>query len=189
MVPKNLSIFDKNTYFASYIHDICNSCNYVYTNRWKPNSNWFGLLKVNVFFYDWYHLTFIFQVPYKKFDKNNTSNIYHIYTCYDIFIAGGEHKCFYICYNPFFCRERTHNLFSAGGAFVHTVSSSKRGRMLELTFDDTFVKSYHMELYHKPIQEFYMIKTSQRELIMMCIVMVDSMLAALKHTHTHIIIY
>ena len=35
----------------------------------------------------------------------------------------------------------------------------------------------------KPIQEFYMLKTSQRELIMMCIVIVDSMLKALKHTH------
>ena len=30
---------DKNTYIASYVHDICNSCNYVYTNRWKLNSN------------------------------------------------------------------------------------------------------------------------------------------------------
>ena len=39
-IPKNVSIFDKNTYIASYIHDICNSCNYVYINRWKPNSNW-----------------------------------------------------------------------------------------------------------------------------------------------------
>ena len=56
--------------------------------------------------------------------------------------------------------------------------------MLELAFNDTFVKAYHMELYLKPIQEFYMIKTSQRELIMMCIVIVDSMLKALKHTHT-----
>jgi len=56
---------------------------------------------------------------------------------------------------------------------------------LELTFDDIFVKPYHMELYLKPIQEFYMIKTFQRELIMMCIVMLDSMLKALKHTHTH----
>ena len=57
--------------------------------------------------------------------------------------------------------------------------------MLELTFDDTFVKPYHMELYLKSIQELYMIKTSQRELIMMCIVIVDSMLKALTHTHTH----
>ena len=56
--------------------------------------------------------------------------------------------------------------------------------LLELTFDDTFVKPYHMELYHKPIQEFYMIKTSQRELIMMCLVIVDGMLKALKQTHT-----
>ena len=38
-IPKNLSLIDKNTYIASYIHDICNSCNYVYTNR-KSNSNW-----------------------------------------------------------------------------------------------------------------------------------------------------
>ena len=55
--------------------------------------------------------------------------------------------------------------------------------MLELAFDDTFVKSHNLELYLKPIQEFYMIKTSQRELIIMCIVIVDSMLKALKHTH------
>ena len=55
----------------------------------------FGLLKVNVFSYDWYHLTFIFQVPYKKFEKDNTSNIYHIYICYDIFFAG-EDTCFSI---------------------------------------------------------------------------------------------
>ena len=59
--------------------------------------------------------------------------------------------------------------------------------VLELAFDDTFVKPYHMELYLKPNQEFYMIKTSQRELIMMCIVIVDSMLKVLKHTH--IIVY
>ena len=54
--------------------------------------------------------------------------------------------------------------------------------LLELTFDDTFVKPYHLELYHKSIQEFYMIKISQRKLLLMCIVMVDSMLKALKHT-------
>jgi len=57
--------------------------------------------------------------------------------------------------------------------------------LLELAFDDTFVKPFHMELYLKPIQEFYMIKTSQRELIMMYNVIVDSMLKAFKHTHTH----
>ena len=39
-------------------------------------------------------------------------------------------------------------------------------------------------LSYKPIQEFYMIKTSQRELLLMCIVIVNSMLKALKHTHT-----
>jgi len=30
-----------------------------------------------------------------------------------------------------------------------------------------------------------MIKISQREFLLMCIVMVNSMLKALKHTHTH----
>ena len=55
--------------------------------------------------------------------------------------------------------------------------------MLELTFDDTFVKPIHFELYHKPIQEFFMIKTFQGKLIMMCIVIVDSMLKALTYTH------
>jgi len=59
--------------------------------------------------------------------------------------------------------------------------------MLELVFDDTFVKPYHMELYFKPIQEFYMIKTSQRELLLMCTVMVNSMLKALKHTYTSLV--
>jgi len=44
--------------------------------------------------------------------------------------------------------------------------------LLELAFDETFVKPCHLELYHKPIQEFFMIKTSQGELIMLCIVMV-----------------
>ena len=59
--------------------------------------------------------------------------------------------------------------------------------MLELDFDDTFVKPYHLELYHKPIQEFYMLKTSQRELLLMCIVMVDSMLKALEYTYTSLV--
>ena len=36
----------------------------------------------------------------------------------------------------------------------------------------TFVKPIHLELYHKPIQEFFMIKTSQRELLMICFVMI-----------------
>ena len=46
-IPKNLSVIDKNTYIASYIHDICNSCNYVYTNDGNQIQIEFGLLKVN----------------------------------------------------------------------------------------------------------------------------------------------
>ena len=60
--------------------------------------------------------------------------------------------------------------------------------LLELNFVDTFVKPYHLELYHKPIQEFYKIKTSQGEVIMMCIVIVDSMLKALTHTHHSLLV-
>ena len=60
--------------------------------------------------------------------------------------------------------------------------------MLELTFDETFVKPYHLELYHKPIQEFFMIKTSQGELIMLCIVMVKQHVKSLD-AHTHILVY
>ena len=33
--------------------------------------------------------------------------------------------------------------------------------VLELNFDDIFVKPYHLELYHKSIQEFFMIKTEK----------------------------
>ena len=44
-VPKNLNNVDKNAYISSYIHDVCNSVNYVYTNKWKPNSNWIWILK------------------------------------------------------------------------------------------------------------------------------------------------
>jgi len=44
-VPKNLNNVDKNVYIASYIHDVCNSENYVYTNKWKPNSNWIWVPK------------------------------------------------------------------------------------------------------------------------------------------------
>ena len=47
--------------------------------------NGFGLLKVNMFFYFWYHLTFILQVPYKKL----TRTYIYIYLN-DIFVAGGE---------------------------------------------------------------------------------------------------
>ena len=94
--------------------------------------------RLMLYSYDWYHLMFIFQVPYKKFDKNNTSNIYHIYTCYDIFVAGGEHKCFYICYN----------LFSIGGEHIiyflqgeHLCTQSviiKKGENVGTCFDEDF---------------------------------------------------
>ena len=47
--------------------------------------NGFELLKVNMFFYVWYHLTFILQVPYKKIDEN-----IYIYIVNDIFVARGE---------------------------------------------------------------------------------------------------
>ena len=58
---------------------------------------------------------FIFQVPYKQFDKKNTSNIY------DIFVAGGEHKFFYICYNPFSAGEE-HITYFLQGEYLCTQS-------------------------------------------------------------------
>jgi len=85
-------------------------------------------------------LMFIFQVPYKKFDKKNIS---YIYMCYDIFFAGGEHIFFYICYNLFYAGEEHITYFLQGGIRAHKVSSSKRERMLELDFDDMFVKPYY----------------------------------------------
>ena len=79
---------------------------------------------------------FIFQVPHKKFDKDITSNIYHIYTCYDRFVAGKKHKCFYICYNPFSAGGENITYFLQGEHSCTQSSSSKRGRMLELAFDE-----------------------------------------------------
>ena len=139
--------------------------------------------------YDWYHLMFIFQVPYKKFDKNNTSNIYHIYTCYDIFIAGGEHKCFYICYNPFSVGGEHITYFLQGKHLCTQSVIIKKGENVGTCFWWDICEAISFGALSQAIQEFYMIKTSQRELIMMCIVIVDSMLKALTHTHTHIIAY
>ena len=56
--------------------------------------------------------------------------------------------------------------------------------LLELAFDDTFVKTYQWSSISKPIQEFYMLKTSQRESLWLCFVIFNSMLKALKYTHT-----
>ena len=56
--------------------------------------------------------------------------------------------------------------------------------MLELAFDDTFVKPFQWSSILQAYLRVYMIKTSQRELLLMCIVMVNIMLKALKHTHT-----
>ena len=128
-------------------------------------------------------LMFIFQVPYKKLNKKNIPNIYHIniYICYDIFFAGGEHMFFYICYNLF--SVGGEHIFYRGSTRAHKVSSSKRGRILELALMIHLWSHFNGALLHKPIQKFYMIKTFQRELLLMCIVMVNSMLKALKHTH------
>ena len=46
-IPKNLSIFDKNTYIASYIHSICNSWNYCMLTDGNQIQIGFGFLKVN----------------------------------------------------------------------------------------------------------------------------------------------
>ena len=64
---------------------------------------------------------------------------------------------------------------------VYTCTSSE---LLELAFDDTFVKTYQWSSILQAYSRVLLIKTSQRELLLMCIVMINSMLKALKHTHT-----
>jgi len=59
---------DKNAYIASYIHHICNSCNYVYTNDGNQTQIGFGFLKVNDLIMLWLvpFKCFILLVPYKE---------------------------------------------------------------------------------------------------------------------------
>ena len=35
-----LNEHSRNTYIANYKNSICNSPNYIYVNKGKPNSNW-----------------------------------------------------------------------------------------------------------------------------------------------------
>ena len=124
--------------------------------------------------YDWYHLMFIFQVPYKKFEKDNTSNIYHIYIHVTIYLLQGENTSVSISVITHFLQGKKYNLFSAGGAFVHTkCHHQKVEECWNLLLMKTFVKPIHLELYHKPIQEFFIIKSSQRESLMICFVMIN----------------
>ena len=104
----------------------------------------FGLLKVNVFSHDWYHLTFIFQVPYKKLMRK-ILHIY-IYTCYDIFVAGGEHQCFYICYNPFSAGEENITYFLQGEYSCTQSVIIKKRENVGTCFDEDFCEAFHLEL-------------------------------------------
>ena len=108
-----------------------------------------GLLKVNVFFYVWYHLTFILQVPYKKIDENIYIYIY-IYILWYI-CCRGRTKYFYICYNPFFAGGGKYNLFSVGGAYVYTTCHHQKGENVGTCFDEDICEAFHLELYHTTI--------------------------------------
>ena len=56
-----------------------------------------------------------------------------------IYLLQGENTSVSISVITHFLQGRTYNLFSAGGAFVHTkCHHQKKGRMLELAFDETF---------------------------------------------------
>ena len=44
-IPKNLNIHDRNDYISSYMYEVCNSKNYTYVNKWKPNSKWIWIPK------------------------------------------------------------------------------------------------------------------------------------------------
>ena len=99
------------------------------------------------------------------------------YICYNLFSAGGEH---------IFCMGRTYNIFSAGRVFMHTkCHHQKGGECWNLLLMIHLWRQIIGTLSYKLIQEFYMIKTSQREWLWMCIVVFNNMLKALKHTHTH----
>ena len=100
----------------------------------------------------------IIQVPYKKFDKKNISNIM-------IYFLQGENTCFSI--SVIICFLQGENIFSIGGEHItyfllgeYSCTQSviiKKGRMLKLTFDDTFVKTYHwssiLQAYSRVLQD------------------------------------
>ena len=96
--------------------------------------NGFGLLKVNVFFYIWYHLTFILQVPYKKIDEN-----IYIHSN-DIFVTGGEQSISLFVITQFLQGEENITYLLQMSTCAHKASPSKRGRMFEHISMKTFVK-------------------------------------------------
>ena len=103
--------------------------------------NGFGLLKVNVFFYDWYHLTFIFQVPSKK-----SRTILHIYIFYDIFVAGGEQSISISVITHFLQGEENINYFLQGEYMCTQCVIIKKGENVGTCFDEDICEAFHLEL-------------------------------------------
>ena len=105
--------------------------------------NGFGVLKVNVIFYVWYHLTSILQVPYKSW-------YIYIYIYLLIYLLQGENKVFFIfVITQFLQGEENITYFLQGSTCAHKASSSKRGRMLELVLMKTMWRicdAFHLEL-------------------------------------------
>ena len=133
--------------------------------------------RLMLYSYDWYHIRSLIRTLVQ---------IFIIYIHVMIYLLQGENTSVSISVITHFMQGRTYNLFSAGEAFVHTKCHHQKGEECwNLLLMIHLWSHFNGALLHKSIQEFYMIKTSQREWIMMCIVIVDSMLKALTHTHTH----
>jgi len=80
-----------------------------------------------------------------------------------IYLFQGENTCFSISVITFSAGGEHITYFLLGEYLCTQSVTSKRGRMLELAFDDTFVKPYYWSSISQVYTEFYMLKTSQRE--------------------------
>ena len=90
-----------------------------------------------MFFYNWYHLTFILQVPYKKVDKN-----IYIYIFYDIFVTGGEQSISIFVITQFLQGEKNITYFLQGEHMCTQRVIIKKGENVGTCFDEDFVKHF-----------------------------------------------
>ena len=90
----------------------------------------FGLLNVNILL--------LWLVPSNvlsfRYHIRSWWEKYFIYTCYDIFVAGGEHKYFYNCYNPFSAGGENITYFLQGEHLCTQCVIIKKGENVETCF-------------------------------------------------------
>ena len=122
-------------------------------------------------------LMFIFQVPYKKFDKEK----YFKYLWY-IYLLQGEYTCISISVITFSAGGEHITYFLQGEYSCTQSVIIKKG---ELAFDDTFVKTFQWSSISQAYTRVLHAQDIPKRVLWMCIVMFNSMLKALKHKHTH----